>query len=71
MTRCDVCHQPIRSGEQYDTFNGQTCHQFPARCVKAVARRCMAIAREIGDEQGMGAYRTFRAIRKEFVVKGK
>jgi hypothetical protein len=42
---CSTCHQPIREGEEMDTFRGETYHCDPHHCVAAAVRRCAEIAK--------------------------
>jgi hypothetical protein len=40
---CSTCHQPIREGEETDTFRGEMYHCDPHCCVAAVVRRFVEI----------------------------
>jgi hypothetical protein len=47
---CTICHQPIRDGEESDTFQGETYHENPDDCVAAVVRWCVESAHEASSK---------------------
>lgn len=63
---CATCNTTIQPG-QSEQFG---FHLRAVDCVEATrqatATECLAIAREVGDRQQLGAYRTFRQIRQRF-----
>lgn len=67
---CAVCHQaiqPIRRGRSLGWLDGEIRHADPADCVRATARRCIAIFTE---RRNMDCH-TEAQIRNEFELKGK
>ena len=66
MPICLTCKQPIREGEQFDTFRDEAFHEDPSDCVAATARRCM----EITGNRKISWNEARRLIIKEFNLRG-